>query len=177
MKAKMAGILAGLMLGMTAALPVLAAAPDAKEVAALTRELTKLGGAVQPIGDINPYGNAKTFTGQSYLANVSADKNLPVLNVTFAHGAHTFWHRHNGSCQILVAESGVGYYQIWGEAPHKLLPGQTATIPAGVKHWHGAAPGRSFQHIALMERKPGITTDWLEEVDSRQFNALDNTAK
>jgi len=31
-------------------------------------------------------------------------------------------------------------YQIWGEEPKELLPGQSVTIPEGVKHWHGAMP-------------------------------------
>ena len=142
-----------------------------RESVALTRELTELGGAVQPIGVPND-AYAKYFTGQSYLANLSADAALPVYNVTFAHGAHTYWHIHHGSCQILVAQSGRGYYQIWGEAPHELRPGETASIPAGVKHWHGAAPGTSFQHIALMEQKEGITTEWLEPVSDKAFAAL-----
>lgn len=150
---------------------VTAATIDSKEVDSITTELTQIGGAVQPIGVPND-GNAKFFTGQSYLANLSADKNLPVYNVTFAHGAHTFWHIHHGSCQVLVAEAGRGYYQIWGEEPVELLPGMTVTIPAGVKHWHGAAPGASFQHIALMQQGEGITTEWLEPVDDKLFHSL-----
>ena len=143
--------------------------PD--ETSAISRELAELGGAVQPIGSPND-AYAKYFTGQSYLSNLSTDKNLPVYNVTFAHGAHTFWHIHHGTCQILVAQSGQGYYQIWGEEPQKLLPGMTATIPAGVKHWHGAAPGVSFQHIALMEMHEGISTEWLEPVKDADYRKL-----
>ncbi|MBQ1511466.1 MAG: cupin domain-containing protein [Selenomonadaceae bacterium] len=148
-----------------------ASTADPAEATSITTELTQMGGAVQPIGAPND-GYAKFFTGQSYLANLSTDKNLPVYNVTFAHGAHTFWHIHHGSCQVLVAESGRGYYQIWGEKPVELLPGMTATIPAGVKHWHGAAPGVSFQHVALMQQGEGITTEWLEPVDDKAFKSL-----
>ena len=144
---------------------------DPTEEASITAELARLGGAVLPVGAPND-GYAKFFTGQSYLANLSTDKNLPVYNVTFAHGAHTVWHIHHGSCQVLVAESGRGYYQIWGEAPQVLLPGMTATIPAGVKHWHGAAPGASFQHVALMRQRDGISTEWFEPVDDNKFKAL-----
>ena len=142
-----------------------------QEKISIEKELKKVGGAIQPIGETND-AYAKFFTGQSYLSNVSADKNLPVFNVTFAHGAHTFWHIHHKTCQILIAESGRGYYQIWGEKPQELLPGQTATIPAGVKHWHGAAPNTSFQHIALMEQVEGISTEWLEPVDGAEFKKL-----
>jgi len=49
----------------------------------------------------------------------------------------------------------------------------TATIPAGVKHWHGAAPGVSFQHIALMEEMhEGISTEWLEPVKDADYRKL-----
>ena len=134
----------------------------------IINELKGTGGAVQPIGKSND-AYAKYFSGQSFLVNLSKDPSLPVPNVTFYHGAHTFWHIHPNTCQVLIAASGSGYYQIWGEKPHKLLPGQTATIPAGVKHWHGAAPNTSFQHIVIMKDS---TTQWLEPVNETEYNAL-----
>ncbi len=142
-----------------------------REAESITAELKATGGAVQPIGMTND-AYARYFTGQSYLANLSADKSFPVHNVTFAHGAHTFWHIHHNTCQVLVAEAGRGYYQLWGEAPRPLLPGQTVTIPAGVKHWHGSAPGTSFQHIALMKHGEDVRTEWLEPVDDSVYNSL-----
>ena len=144
-------------------------APQAAE--AINRELKDTGGAIQPIGMTND-AYAKYFTGQSYLANLSADESFPVHNVTFAHGAHTFWHIHHNTCQVLVAAAGRGYYQIWGEKPQTLLPGQSATIPAGVKHWHGAAPGTSFQHIVLMKQGDNVRTEWLEPVQDADYNTL-----
>ncbi len=148
-----------------------AAEVSPQEAEAIIRELQATGGAVQPIGMSND-AYAKYFTGQSYLAELSADKSFPVHNVTFAHGAHTFWHIHHNTCQVLIAEAGRGYYQLWGEAPQILLPGQTATIPAGVKHWHGAAPGTSFQHVALMKHGEGVRTEWLEPVRDADYKAL-----
>lgn len=127
-------------------------------------------GVVFPIGEPNT-PNAAHFTGDSYVAWLS-DGGVPIGNVTFVDGAHTYWHRHHGSCQVLVAESGRGYYQIWGEEPHELRPGMTVTIPEGVKHWHGAAPHADFQHISVMKSVPGITTEWLEAVDSKLFDSL-----
>ena len=132
-------------------------------------ELKKIGGAIFPIGEPNT-ANEKYFTGQSYVAWLS--KYIPMGNVTFVNGAHTFWHIHHKSCQILIAESGRGYYQIWGEEPQELLPGQVVTIPEGVKHWHGAAPNNFFQHIAVMQPVEGISTEWLEPVDEKIFNSL-----
>lgn len=128
------------------------------------------GGTIFPLGSPNT-ANAAHFTGESYVAWLSKG-GVPIGNVTFVDGAHTYWHVHHGSCQVLVAESGRGYYQIWGEAPHELLPGMTVTIPAGTKHWHGAAPGSMFQHISIMESVPKITTEWLEEVNPADYRAL-----
>ena len=159
-----AGVLCAASVGRTAEV-------SPQEAEAITRELKATGGAVQPIGMTND-AYAKYFTGQSYLAQLSADKSFPVHNVTFAHGAHTFWHIHHNTCQILIAEAGRGYYQLWGEAPKLLLPGQTATIPPGVKHWHGAAPGTSFQHIALMKQGEGVRTEWLEPVRDADYKTL-----
>ena len=131
--------------------------------------LEKLGGSIFPIGELN-IANEKYFTGTSYVAWLSND--VPMGNVTFVDGAHTFWHIHHKSCQILIAESGRGYYQIWGEEPKELLPGKVVTIPEGVKHWHGAAPHCMFQHISVMKPVEEITTEWLEEVDKNFYNSL-----
>lgn len=132
-------------------------------------ELKNLGGAIFSIGEQN-FANEKYFTGKSYVAWLSNE--IPMGNVTFIDGAHTFWHIHHKSCQILIAESGREYYQICGEEPHELLPGQVVTIPEGVKHWHGAAPNCMFQHIAVMKPVEGISTEWLEEVDKNFFKNL-----
>lgn len=172
MKAKVKGMLATVLLG-TMLLGGSALAADnaaAADTAAITQQLTKLGGIVQLVGVPNPYG--AHFTGQSYLANLSTDASLPVSNVTFVNGAHTYWHIHHNSCQVLVPQSGRGYYQIWGQKPQELKPGMTVTIPAGVKHWHGAAPGTSFQHIALMNHGDNVTTEWLEPVNEKEYKAL-----
>jgi len=132
-------------------------------------ELEKLGGTIFQIGEPNTK-NDSHFTGKSYVAWLSNE--VPMGNVTFVDGAHTFWHIHHKSCQILIAESGRGYYQIWGEDVQELLPGQIVTIPEGVKHWHGAAPNCMFQHISVMKNVEGISTEWLEEVDNNFFNSL-----
>lgn len=159
------------LLCLLMAVPALSAEVTPQESQAIIKELKATGGAVQPIGMTND-AYAKYFTGQSYLANLSSDKSFPVHNVTFAHGAHTFWHIHHNTCQVLIAEAGRGYYQLWGDAPKLLLPGQTVTIPAGVKHWHGAAPNTSFQHVALMKQGDGVYTEWLEPVDAAAYEAL-----
>ena len=87
------------------------AAETPQEAEAITKELQTTGGAIQPIGMTND-AYAMYFTGQSYLVNMSTDKSFPVYNVSFAHGAQTFWHIHHKTCQVLIAESGRGYFQL-----------------------------------------------------------------
>ena len=54
----------------------------------------------------------------------------------------------------------------------KLNPGDRVSIPAGVKHWHGAAPGHCFQHVAVMQPVKGARTEWLEPVDETTLEVL-----
>lgn len=165
---KMLVMIIFLLWGMTGLISAEAIQPISKE--AIESALEQSGGTVFPIGEPNTK-NAAYFTGESHVSWLS-DGGVPIGNVTFVNGAHTHWHIHHNSCQVLVAESGRGYYQIWGEAPHELKPGMVVTIPAGVKHWHGAAPGSMFQHISVMQSVPGITTEWFEEVDPKDYRVL-----
>jgi len=148
-----------------------ASAEDYPPVEEVQAKLKTAGGTIFPIG--NPNVNyEKYFTGRTYLAPLSTKDSINVANVTFIDGAHTFWHIHHGSCQILVTESGAGYVQIWGQEPVELLPGVVFTVPEGVKHWHGAAPGKIMQHLSIMQSNKEVSTEWLEPVDEKFFKSL-----
>ncbi|MGF6880271.1 quercetin dioxygenase-like cupin family protein [Paraburkholderia sp. MM5477-R1] len=43
------------------------------------------------------------------------------------------------------------------------------SIPAGVKHWHGATATTGMTHIALQESLDGKNVDWLEQVTDQQY--------
>ena len=133
------------------------------------------GGTIFPIGKPNSgvqgSPNDGHFTGTTFATRL-AEGSVPVGNVTFTKSAHTHWHIHHGTCQILIAQSGRGYYQIWGQEPQEFLPGQVVTIPADVKHWHGAAPNHMFQHISVREPIEVVTTEWLEPVDEEFYSKL-----
>ena len=75
-----------------------------------------------------------------------------------------------GPIPKIAGISGKGYYQIWGEEPKELLPGQSVTIPEGVKHWHGAQNNSWFQHLSIF--KEGATTEWLEPVNEAEYAKL-----
>ena len=67
--------------------------------------------------------------------------------VTFYDGAKNHFHTHT-SDQILFATEGTGI--VANESMElQMVPGDTAFIPSGEKHWHGAIDGSNFSHISL----------------------------
>ena len=79
------------------------------------------------------------FDGQSYLHMLSTEQ-VVIGNVTFEPGCRNHWHIHHKGGQILLVTAGQGYYQEWGKDAVQMTSGSVVNIPAGVKHWHGAAP-------------------------------------
>ena len=67
--------------------------------------------------------------------------------VTFYNGSKNYFHVHT-SDQILFGLSGKGYVVNETEKI-EMEAGDTALIPAGEKHWHGAQDGQDFSHISL----------------------------
>lgn len=118
---------------------------------------------------------AKYFIGNSYLRPLTDPKQTVfIANVTFEPGCRNNWHVHhadNGGGQILVCVDGEGWYQEWGKPAHKLHPGDVVTIPAGVKHWHGAAAYSWFSHLAVEVPGQNTSNEWLEPVDDEQYAA------
>lgn len=51
-----------------------------------------------------------------------------------------------------------------------LAPGVVITIPAEVKHWHGAKADSWFAHIAV--EVPDTHTEWCEAVTDEAYNTL-----
>ena len=125
-----------------------------------------------PIGEENPYG--QFFVGRSYLAPLSTEQ-VPVFNVTFEPGCRNNWHIHHASSgggQMLIGVGGRGWYQEWGKEAVPILPGTVIHIPAGVKHWHGAAGDSWFSHLAIEVKGEETSNEWLEPVSEEDYNAL-----
>lgn len=121
---------------------------------------------------------AQFFTGYSYLNPLAEKGQCPVslANVTFEPGCRNHWHIHRaseGGGQILICTAGEGWYQEEGKKPVSLVPGMVITIPANVKHWHGAKKDSWFSHIAV--EVPGVETSnqWLEPVDDETYDGLE----
>ena len=126
-----------------------------------------------PIGQPNN-AYAQYFVGQSYLAPVSLEQ-VPVFNVTFEPGCRNNWHIHHaksGGGQMLICVGGHGWYQEWGKEAVEMTPGTCINIPAGVKHWHGAAADSWFSHLAIEVKGKECSNEWLEPVSDENYENL-----
>ena len=126
-----------------------------------------------PIGEPN-LAYAKYFKGQSYLAPISKEQ-VGFSNVTFEPGCRNNWHIHHatkGGGQMLVGVAGRGWYQEEGKAAQEILPGTVIHIPAGVKHWHGAAKDSWFAHLAFSVPGENVSNEWLEPVSDEEYGKL-----
>ena len=86
---------------------------------------------------------AQYFIGNSYLKPLTNPENTSIFiaNVTFEPACRNNWHVHKatkGGGQILLCIDGEGWYQEEGKPAQSLKPGDVVTIPANVKHCHGA---------------------------------------
>lgn len=141
------------------------AAEDAKS--AFQREM------IFPIGEPNT-AYAKYFIGNSFLAPVSNEQ-VTVANVTFEPRCRNNWHIHKatkGGGQMLIGIAGRGWYQEEGKPAVEILPGTVIHIPAGIKHWHGAAKDSWFAHLAFSVPGENTSAEWLEPVSDEQYDLL-----
>lgn len=119
---------------------------------------------------------AKYFMGQSYL-NPLTDPNETVFiaNVTFEPGCRNNWHIHHaktGGGQILICIDGEGWYQEEGKSAQSLKSGDIITIPAEVKHWHGAKSNGWFSHLAVEVPGEETSNEWLEPICDDEYEKL-----
>lgn len=120
---------------------------------------------------------AKYFIGESYLNPLNNPKECPVFlaNVTFEPGCRNNWHIHKaskGGGQILICIAGEGWYQEEGKEAISLEPGMVITIPANVKHWHGAKKDSWFSHIAVEVSGENTSNEWCEPVSDEEYEKL-----
>ena len=130
-----------------------------------------------PIGEPNT-AYADYFKGNSYLAIIS-DEQVAIVNVTFEPGCRNNWHIHQatrGGGQMLIGVAGRGWYQEWGKPAQEILPGTVIHIPAGVKHWHGAADDSWFAHLAFEIEGDNASNEWLEPVSDTEYEKVNASA-
>ena len=107
---------------------------------------------------------ARYFIGNSYLNPLTEAGKCPVFlaNVTFEPGCRNNWHT-----------AGEGWHQEEGKPAVSLTPGMVVTIPAEVKHWHGAKKDSWFSHIAVEVPGEETSNEWCEPVDDTAYNGLE----
>ena len=119
---------------------------------------------------------AKYFVGQSYLKPLTDPKQTVfVANVTFEPGCRNNWHIHHadqGGGQLLLCVDGEGWYQEEGKPARSLKPGDVVTIPANVKHWHGAKADSWFSHLAVEVPGQNCSNEWCEPVSDEEHGRL-----
>lgn len=125
--------------------------------------------------DLFPRGEvfeSDNFTGTVFVNMLTnPDTGCPVANVTFEPGCRNAWHIHAGG-QVLLVTGGRGYYQEWDKPARELRAGDVVQIPAGVKHWHGAAKDSWFSHLAIEVHPEAGAVQWLERVSDVTYDHL-----
>lgn len=118
---------------------------------------------------------AKYFIGNSYLKPLAKMNDIFIANVTFEPGCRNNWHIHhatkNGG-QILICVDGEGWYQEEGKAAQSLKAGDIITIPANIKHWHGAKKDKWFSHLAIEVPGENTSNEWCEKVSDEEYSQL-----
>ena len=126
-------------------------------------------------------GNANTayaqyFSGESFLNPLTKpETGVFLANVTFEPGCRNNWHIHHatkGGGQLLVCTVGEGWYQEEEKEAVSLVPGMVITIPAEVKHWHGAKKDSWFSHIAVEVPGENCSNEWCEPVSDEEYGKL-----
>ena len=119
---------------------------------------------------------AQYFSGASFLNPLTDPKKTVFLaNVTFEPGCRNNWHIHHaasGGGQLLICTAGEGWYQEEGQPAVSLQPGTVITIPANVKHWHGAKRDSWFSHIAVEVPGTECKNEWCEPVSDEAYAKL-----
>ena len=132
-------------------------------VAAVILSLVCWGAAAQqPATPLAPTPVTANFTGT--VMNLDAS-DVRSVRFQYAAGARSYWHSHVG-VQILALEQGRGRAQVQGQPLQELVPGRPVQLPAGVPHWHGAAPDQGLVQIATTVG--GVT--WMGAVGDDEYN-------
>jgi quercetin dioxygenase-like cupin family protein len=132
-----------------------------------TNDLSK--SVIFPLGE---EVKSENFSGRVWINMLMPrDSACPIGNVTFEPGCRNSWHKHGGG-QVLLVTGGRGYYREWGMPARELHSGDVVEIPAGAKHWHGAARDSWFVHLFVFVNPEKEATTWLEPVSDEDYNTL-----
>lgn len=115
----------------------------------------------------------KNHTGKIWLNELNVGDSTfdpSIALATYGPGARLDWHIHPGG-QVLLITEGTGYYQEKGKPVQIVHKGDVIKCPAGVEHWHAAAPNSTFAYIAVTPTQKGKTI-WLRPVTDEEYNSV-----
>lgn len=95
---------------------------------------------------------------------------ISTLRLVFPAGVRSNWHSHSWG-QLLMVEEGTGRTQDRGGPLLEVGPGEPWFTPAGVEHWHGAAPDEDVLQLTIYEGD----VNWLEGVSDEAYMAAPGT--
>ena len=91
-------------------------------------------------------GPATNFTGNTTTLDTEG---YTIGRRVFAAGARNrTFHAHSAG-QLVFGEAGRGRLQLQGQPIKELGVGDSAFIPGGTFHWHGAAPNENFTMVYI----------------------------
>ena len=129
--------------------------------ALLTMVVVWLGSA----GDAGSQGN--TFTGRSFRVDAEG---ISTTSRGFDAGARTHWHTH--SAQLLFVREGALRYQVAGGPVTEIGLHETAYLPRGVPHWHGATADQALTHVSVTFPNAAgerLEIEWGEPVSDEEY--------
>jgi quercetin dioxygenase-like cupin family protein len=100
----------------------------------------------------------RLFTGPvtvQSMVDKDLSKRFKIQQVNFERGVRNKFHTHTIE-QVLIVTEGKGIVATEKEEI-TVEPGDIIFIPAGEKHWHGAAKGFTFSHLYVMSPESGTT--------------------
>jgi quercetin dioxygenase-like cupin family protein len=109
-------------------------------------------------------GQARSlFTGGN---PTRVENKMSTSSLRFPKGSRSNWHSHTNG-QLLMVQEGKGLTQERGGQVREVLPNQPWWTPAGIEHWHGAAPDVDLVQLTIYEG----SVNWLEPVTDAQYRA------
>ena len=129
--------------------------------------LTVLAALFLSAQEKQPADESANFTGTVH--RLESNIRVRAARIRFEPGARTKWHVHERG-QVLLCEEGVARTQVQGHPVQELHSGETAYVPGGVPHWHGAAAGQAATLFSV-DLNAG-QTKWLSAVTDAEYNAV-----
>lgn len=116
-------------------------------------------------------GDSKIFSGNVNVQRLFNDNEWRDFSSALVHfdaGARSAWHTHPKGQTLIVTKGAIltgtetGAVQVAHE-------GDVISCPPNLRHFHGALPHASAEHIAITGELDGKNVTWLEKVSDKEY--------